>query len=317
QILILAYMRTGSTFVGELLKRGAKEIHYTFEPFWGVYGRAFRNKKDVCHRNDTCLAPDGELQSTEKMFEILRHILNCKLSLLPYEVLKGFITFEFSTGYSKKCLVAFSEKFMLRGSNESTKRRKSCVEYWEQLCRNSDAQIIKSIRLSTDFADDVIRAFPRLKIVHLVRDPRAIINSRIKIKEIDIQKEDKRSYFKNLCNSMYHDIRTVMRMTGRRKNIIQLSFEELTKNTMRGAKRFLKRVGLNYTMETEYWLKKYSVQNGKTRRKHKESYVVKKTDSKEIAHAWKSQLSSELIGEINSECGHLINLMKKSEYGRL
>lgn len=66
-----------------------------------------------------------------------------------------------------------------------TKRRttlldavRKCMPIWKENCENSTFRIFKVVRLSMDWMEILLKKFPRLLVVHLVRDPRAIQVSR-------------------------------------------------------------------------------------------------------------------------------------------
>jgi len=53
KILLISYMRSGSTFTSEVLNQGG-QVFFSFEPFWGVYRKMYRTNDKVCHRDGSC-----------------------------------------------------------------------------------------------------------------------------------------------------------------------------------------------------------------------------------------------------------------------
>lgn len=75
KILLMTYMRSGSSFVGELMKFGGN-VFYVYEPFWSVYEKTFRTDTEVCHRNGTCQLVRllcKTLQRLRKQYNILAY----------------------------------------------------------------------------------------------------------------------------------------------------------------------------------------------------------------------------------------------------
>lgn len=54
-----------------------------------------------------------------------------------------------------------------------------CLARMETICRQSKHRVTKVVRLTVDNLETVLERVPTLKAIHLLRDPRAIINSRI------------------------------------------------------------------------------------------------------------------------------------------
>lgn len=52
------------------------------------------------------------------------------------------------------------------------------MDIWKENCENSTFRIVKVVRLSMDWMEILLKKFPQLMVVHLVRDPRAIQVSR-------------------------------------------------------------------------------------------------------------------------------------------
>lgn len=54
-ILIVAYMRSGSTFTSKILEHGSNTpAFFSMEPLWQIYRKCHRRKKGVCCPDNTC-----------------------------------------------------------------------------------------------------------------------------------------------------------------------------------------------------------------------------------------------------------------------
>ena len=247
---------------------------------------------------------------------ILKDLFNCKFSSLPYRVLKSFWTFHFSSGYTKKCIVAFSDNMKKKRLKTFKERQEKCLSHWKRKCLEANVQVVKTIRLSTTLVKSLVEAVPGLKIVHLIRDPRGIINSRVNIGEISATRNISQ-YLEHVCTTMRHDIESVLSSkylaAGR---IIPLSFEHVAENPFAVAEILFDKLGIPFTKDTKNWLYKYA-SHSSTRRKKKGSFNVQKIDSKVIAHAWREQMPKDFLKRVEKICSPLINLLEKTKYGNI
>ena len=57
----------------------------------------------------------------------------------------------------------------------------SCLVKESLFCKKASNIVIKILRLSLQSAKALLKTIPDLKIIHLLRDPRAVLNSRVKL----------------------------------------------------------------------------------------------------------------------------------------
>lgn len=90
-----------------------------------------------------------------------------------------------------------------------------CFVKLEEACQNSRAKVTKVLRLSMRLIPKLLAELPSLKILLLVRDPRAIINSRLITDWFPICEKDWFGVFENtrsLCKKMQDDIYVIYRL---------------------------------------------------------------------------------------------------------
>ena len=90
-----------------------------------------------------------------------------------------------------------------------------CFDDLENSCRNSKAKVTKVLRLSMRLIPKLLSEIPSLKILLLVRDPRAILNSRLITDWFPICEKDWFTVFENarsLCKKMEGDIYVLYRI---------------------------------------------------------------------------------------------------------
>ena len=96
----------------------------------------------------------------------------------------------------------------LNCSHQSRVAAKVCLPYLVKTCKEKPIKVIKVLRQNMTVLADIFKDFPRLKVVHLQRDPRGIINYRLALNwawwggPLNISKEARL-----LCTKMREDIR--------------------------------------------------------------------------------------------------------------
>ncbi|KAK3105034.1 hypothetical protein FSP39_015760 [Pinctada imbricata] len=199
KILIFTYMRSGSTLTSGIVQQSGNAF-FSMEPLWGIYKRCYRRKHDVCCRNDKCRSPTGELEGLQVAIAAIKDIFNCEFNKLGDKVLSSFTFFCESSGNTRlrnnRCF-EFSRNETLT---------EWCLKYLTSVCEASSGVIVKTLRLSAEtlsFLKDIV---PDMKIVHLFRDPRGVLNSRKNFGDLMDRNTNISIYARQLCNRMSHDI---------------------------------------------------------------------------------------------------------------
>lgn len=91
------------------------------------------------------------------------------------EVCRKGLQFAHSSNASKPPFTAYTSCVKTAVAAVSTK----CLPSLLQKCQNSPIKTIKTVRASVEEIADLKNRFPSLKVVHLVRDPRAVVMSRL------------------------------------------------------------------------------------------------------------------------------------------
>ena len=82
------------------------------------------------------------------------------------------------------------------------------MRHMPRVCKDSTHKVTKVLRLTTDLFIPLLRSRENLKVIHLLRDPRAIINSRIVTQWYPSRTEESAiENAKSLCNKMLYDFR--------------------------------------------------------------------------------------------------------------
>ena len=108
-----------------------------------------------------------------------------------------------------------------------------CVEPLIEKCRQSDIVAVKAIRLHMSYMDQLLSGDPDLRLIHLVRDPRGIVESQ---RKIDPRKSrsmtDMRLNAERTCKQMLTDCRIRRQLELKYpRRILLLRYEDLVTAT--------------------------------------------------------------------------------------
>ncbi|KAK3087681.1 hypothetical protein FSP39_009111 [Pinctada imbricata] len=105
--------------------------------------------------------------------QILKAVFTCQISKLPTQLFDNdnFISVSRTTLPFKHC-------------KKNSSDISSCVEQLQRACLRSKYVLTKCVKLQSDAILGIKEDFPDLKIVHMIRDPRATLNSRKRLRAI-------------------------------------------------------------------------------------------------------------------------------------
>jgi hypothetical protein len=106
--------------------------------------------------------------------QILEDIFSCRLDHLPIKVLTNL-----KMGIASKS--AGYWRCLKKSSKIAPSTVMSCLPLLGTECGKSRYRVVKTIRMAVQEFTTIMDAHPNLKIIHLIRDPRAMISSRNKI----------------------------------------------------------------------------------------------------------------------------------------
>ncbi|CAC5421279.1 CHST1 [Mytilus coruscus] len=196
-IIILTYMRSGSSLVGDILQQ-SKDVFYLFEP---LRLPQFKLRKQQ---------PYYSLDGNERLYnsfldagrDIIRNWTTCSLFGLPNVTWSdGFLS------KSKKAKLYGACKIFESNMLPENETIYSCVNMLKQVCLQTKYVVLKIIRLPVDQLEPLMEEFPSMKIIHLIRDPRATVLSQMKFGVITLK-----SFVTNVidfCSRIYRDLVTI------------------------------------------------------------------------------------------------------------
>ncbi|XP_022658230.1 carbohydrate sulfotransferase 1-like isoform X2 [Varroa destructor] len=277
RIVIVAYFRSGSSFLGEILQTPPSSF-YHFEPLH-ISGTHRIRKVNISRTGHQITA------------YLLQHILRCEFTEIP-DYVSWLLT------YKKGFLMNRNPVLKLACRRNIRKCRNT--EFLEKLCRSRPLQVMKLVRLPLLQTIELIARDPDFTntttIVHLVRDPRGIIASRSALGWCQFR-------CNTLCSEISEDVQVFenFKKFFNGVDVIQVKFEEFASDPFNETRRLFERLGLKYGRSTEKYLLSHTTDDDS----HNGPLSTRRY-SKNVASKWKQMLSFRNILEIQNTCGSLI-----------
>lgn len=262
-VLLMAYPRTGSSFLGELLSLGS-DVFYLFEPSFEF----------VLRRN---------LTKIETSVELLSRIFNCHHGTL--EMLMPPV----------KPLVFYWKK----ATRNSTSREMI------KACKSSPIKIIKTIRYSLNTAIQMLRENPsvNVKVIHLVRDPRAMLRSL-----------RKNSSFKDSNQTAEYRCRCIRRDLDFSKflpqeNYFRIRYEDLISNVLENVVKLYEFIGSPLSDELTFYIASHKWADQFKKHPKIDEFTTYRNSNFNVNH-WKENITAKEINDIEYYCGDIMEILR-------
>ncbi|KAK7475473.1 hypothetical protein BaRGS_00033292 [Batillaria attramentaria] len=238
-VLLLAYMRTGSSMTGRILKMSRSGIFYWYEPLH-MLERHFvtGGHPELPYRNKS-LVEVFTWSSVAK--GNVSALLRCDIeNVYKGALLDGFVTYSAQTQQFAPCFE----------TAKTTSAWRKCARDMTAACKkNYQATAIKCIRLTLERAVEVMMDDHKVKVIHLFRDPRAVLLSRHKLgytKWRDLHNEATA-----VCARMARDLEVTPTLTGPDLNerYAILRYEDITMSPNTAVQRLYDFMGIKPSEE--------------------------------------------------------------------
>lgn len=167
------------------------------------------------------------------------------------------------------------------------------------MCKSS-IMTIKTIRLSMDVAEHLMGSIPQLKVIHLLRDPRGIINSRMHVHNVK-KSMDLSIVARLMCARLLRDVHRGEDMKQRYRNRIKtVLYEEIAENPAESSRRLFDFLNVQPSSSFNEWLTNHTSAGHASNKYH-----TIRANSTETASAWREQMRFSDVGRIDKECSKL------------
>ena len=291
QVIILTQKRSGSSFMGEIFNQNA-DFTYFFEPLSSMSTRLMKR------------LVKGDFTRYAK--QILNGILQGDFTDMP----EGWWSFHVPRETCKSLNLRPLVKLCGKSGPKKRSPKLSLLEKMKLLgkyTKNSKHIAIKTIRLQDmkllkDFLTD---SSLNVKILHLVRDPRGVINSRSRLREPNydlIRRKGKGAdEVQDLCDHMERNLKYQDTEWLRERYKI-IRYEDAAEQPLKVASEIYHFLGLELPLSVNNWLQVNTNHSAGT------AFSITR-DSKKAAHAWRSQIDYRKVTDIQKKCPYPMAFM--------
>lgn len=237
------------------------------------------------------------------------------------QALQGWMTCNFSQIYSE----VFKDEFMAYGNKSkalleclsnkkiTTDGSKHCIEHFRLDCMKSASRILKTIRTPMSLALSTLNQVENMKIIHLVRDPRATLRSQTERGKCPVKAGGVVGCAKLHCASVWDDTSAKQRSTFDSERVLTIKYEDIALKPIETAKRMYSFVGLPFDSDTEKYV--YGVTLGGNISDCKvcqlKWQIGSSSDtSKDHIDSWKSSKSLSWVKSVQNACSTVMRHYK-------
>ncbi|XP_074523952.1 carbohydrate sulfotransferase 6-like [Halichoeres trimaculatus] len=307
QVLLLSSWRSGSTFMGQVFNQHLS-VFSLIEPAWHVW--------------NTVLKPASVLRMAVR--DMLWSLFRCDLSVMEaYLPEHPNISALFKWRDSRALCSPPACSFTPRNQGQCEKRcNVQGLQRAQNACTTYSHVVLKTVRILELESLNPLIQDPNLnlRIIHLVRDPRAVFQSRGNtwrslMRDDDIvlgQKEtpaDELPYrvMQEICRSHVRIIERAFMtpphfLEGRYKVV---RYEDVARNPLEEINSLFEFVGLRMTPKLENWIN-YMTQGENAKRG---GFNVSSRNATNISQAWRSTLPHDKVKRVQEVCREAMSLL--------
>ncbi|XP_070188924.1 carbohydrate sulfotransferase 1-like [Littorina saxatilis] len=297
KLILLTYMRSGSTFTGELFNHHPR-VFYFYEPLHSMDFFFQRRKTPALffHRDSMKYVADDKKQQNFLMTNVITSTLNCDFEHMYTGPLEDALTFRKSRTVQefKQC----------KNDNSGLQGLFSCLPVLRKTCTSAKITCVKAVRLPMELAATLLKDDPKVKVIHLVRDPRGLLNSRQKSGIARLYRQTPREFCDYVTKDLKDSIPLKKQYPGR---VLTARYEDLAQQPLAFSAQLLTFARLDMEAAVKEFIKKATAYN--------DSHVIEKrygtvrTNSSHTAAAWRQSVQFKFVQDVDKGCRELYKLV--------
>ena len=293
-LIIISPGRGGSSFLGSLFNENP-HVMYSFEPFFAITGKIFHV--------DLVKGDKEPKNYTQAFLRVIDGFLKCDFTNFSKTIISALLRYRWHLLHSK----ALSNTNLARFSRTLL----------TSSCENHNYTVIKilSSRVPNKTIETLRGLFQEqshydVKVVHLVRDPRAVVNSRVNLKWMkDHLHPSFSDNVRRICNPILQNIRFgLLSPPPWLKNRFKIiRYEDLVGNTVIIARELYRFAGFDWSTSIDEWISQLANNS-----KQGTEYSVFRNATAAI-HGWKNA-PKPFIKAVEDECRDLMDFLGYEKY---
>ena len=290
-ILILTTWRSGSTFLGDLLNHYMGTFYY-FEPLHYISN----SPETVKIGKEQLLDSLYKCKFDKSNFGYLEHVAHWANTFL-------FKNHNFRLWNSCQKILPLNSMCFL-------------PEFLSFSCKLHPIKLIKTVRMRMKHVEHLLAdSALNLRVILLVRDPRAVFNSRGSALVSNWCTEDDCASPANECRELLDDVKMGQELNSRFPGrITLLRFEDLSLNPFMIVSKLLAFLGLPWTPRIEKFIQTHTVSDSENSKLQRNDPYGTSKNSSAVAFAWKVMMPFPKISSIQSVCKEPMEILGYQKY---
>ncbi|XP_076439641.1 carbohydrate sulfotransferase 6-like isoform X2 [Babylonia areolata] len=293
-------MRSGSSMTGSLFN-SHPDVFYWYEPMHSLGARHKRINSDM-----DLWTSKYQFSTSDEATGNVTALLSCDIQHVYWEgLMDNFMSWGAGTAAFKDCFKKASRDLVIKGSRSQWDR---CVGNLTAAClRDYRVVAMKTIRFRMSRALELMKNDPNLKVLHLVRDPRGILESRRMIGYANFSNLEAEAA--NLCKDIAEDLNIFQSLKKEEqvlKNRYLLArYEDIARSPVLAIKFLFHFIGMEPSEAVMKFVQKVSRSAPGTRKLCLTCKAVK-SNSTTRSLAWRKVVRLQDVRVISEQCAQVM-----------
>ncbi|XP_046558332.1 carbohydrate sulfotransferase 1-like [Haliotis rubra] len=288
-VVLLTYMRSGSTFTGDVIQNNP-DVFYVFEPLHSIE-RFRKGKMNLMFLNEGL---QRRVPSVSQ--KTLENFLTCNMRGIDvYTLGQRHMHNSIDTRDYDNC----------RNRKPGILGTLDCLPVLERHCVRAPVSCVKTIRFNMTDMRYLMNKHKNIKIIHLIRDPRATLRSQKSVGQISFDSLD--IHAENFCQRVKRDLDVSSEIKPfYPQRILTVRYEDLAERPFETTEHIYRFLGLNLTTSIRDYVQNITSGSGNICRRNS---LCTNKNSRQIVSKWRTSLLYSHVAVIDKICEPLYKMM--------